>query len=73
VPLTLNTIKTELEVAINYLQAPRMYLTTQSQVLVLSLGEVNCAQRAKYLSNNVISGIAVKTQYHEMQRDALYR
>jgi hypothetical protein len=43
-----------------------MYLTTQGQVLVFSLGEVNCAQRAEHLSNNIISGIAVKTQYHEV-------
>jgi hypothetical protein len=56
-----------------YLEAPGMYLTTQGQILVFSLGKINRSQGAEHLPNNVISGIAVKAQYHKVQCDALYR
>jgi hypothetical protein len=48
-----------------------MYLTAQGQILVFSLGKINCSQGAEHLPNNVISGIAVKAQYHKVQCDAL--
>ena len=53
------------------LEAPGMYLTTQCQILVFGLGKINCSQGAEHLPNNVISGIAVKAQYHKVQCDAL--
>ena len=55
----------------SYLQAPGMYLTTQGQILVFSLGKINHSQGAEHLANNVISGIAVKAEYHKVQCDAL--
>jgi hypothetical protein len=48
-----------------------MYLTTQGQILVFSLGKINHSQGAEHLANNVISGIAVKAEYHKVQCDAL--
>jgi hypothetical protein len=50
-----------------------MYLATESQVLVFSLREINCAQTAEHFSNDVISGVTIKTQNHKVQRNTLYR
>jgi hypothetical protein len=50
-----------------------MYLATESQVLVFSLWEINCAQTAEHFPNDVISGVTIKTQNHKVQRNTLYK
>lgn len=56
-----------------YLEAPGMYLATESQVLVFSLRKIDSTQTAEHFPNDVISGVTIKTQNHKVQRDTLYR
>jgi hypothetical protein len=48
-----------------------MYLATESQVLVFGLREINGTQTAEHFPNDVISGVAIKTQNHKVQRNTL--
>lgn len=54
-----------------YLEAPRLHVSSQGELLVVRLRQIHRAEGAEHLADDVVTGVPVEAEHHEVEGGAL--